>query len=82
MSEYLILAETAIYKNNKLTCLNIYDNFRAVAMPSEFIFDMVILCCPKWTVGDHNVSVKAVANNDRDFEIGNATVNIPHEDFV
>ena len=60
MSEYLILAETIIYKNNKLTCINTYDNFKSVAMPAEFNFDMAILCGPKWSVGEHNLRVKAM----------------------
>ena len=82
MSQYLILAETVIYKNDKLTCMNVYNNFRTVAMPSEFTFDMVILCGPKWSKGEHKVSVKAVTSNGKEIEIGSATVNIPSEDFV
>lgn len=82
MAEYLILAETVLFKNDKLTCINVYNNFRTVAMPAEFKFDMAILCGPQWTVGEHNLSVKAVANNGKEVELGNATVNIPNEDFV
>ena len=82
MSEYLILAETIVYKNEKLTCMNVYNNFRTIAMPAEFNFDMVILCGPKWSVGEHKLSVKAVASNGKEIELGNAAVNIPNEDFV
>ena len=82
MSEYLILAETIIYKNNRLTCINTYDNFRTVAMPAEFNFDMAILCGPKWSQGEHNLKVKAVASNGKEIDLGTAKVNIPHEDFV
>ena len=82
MSEYLLVAETIIYKNEKLTCINVLNSFRTVAMPSEFIFDMVILCGPKWSTGEHKLSIKAVANNGKEIELGNATVNIPNEDFV
>lgn len=82
MAEYLIIAETVIYNNEKLTCLNVYNQFRSVAMPSEFKFDMVIFCGPKWSVGEHHLSVKAVASNGKEIELGNATVNIPNEDFV
>ena len=82
MSEYLIIAETVIYKNDKLTCMNVYNNFRTVAMPAEFNFDMAIMCGPKWSVGDHKLSVKAVASNGKEIEIGSAEVNIPNEDFV
>jgi len=82
MSEYLVLAETIVFKNDKLTCINVLNNFRTVAMPSEFNFDMAIMCGPKWSVGEHKLSVKAVASNGKEIEIGNAAVNIPHEDFV
>ncbi len=82
MSEYLMLAETIIFKNDRLTCINAYDNFRTVAMPAEFNFDMVILCGPKWTVGEHNLSVKAKASNGKEIDLGTATVNIPSENFV
>jgi len=82
MSEYLILAENVIFKNDRLTCINTYDNFRTVAMPAEFNFDMAILCGPKWSVGEHKLSVKAVASNGKEISLGSATVNIPHEDFV
>ena len=82
MSEYLILAETIIYKNNRLTCINTYDDFRTVAMPSEFSFDMAILCGPKWSAGEHKLSVKAVASNGKEIDLGAAIVKIPHEDFV
>ena len=82
MSEYLVLAETIIYKNNRLTCINTYDNFKTVAMPAEFNFDMAIFCGPKWSVGEHKLAVKAVANNGKEIELGTANVNIPNEDFV
>lgn len=82
MSEYLILADTIIFKNNKLTCINVYDNFRTVAMPSEFVFDMAILCGPHWSVGEHNLSIKVKASNGKEIDLGNATVNIPNDDFV
>jgi len=82
MSEYLILAETIIYKNNRLTCINTYDIFNSVAMPAEFNFDMAIICGPKWSVGEHNLRVKAVASNGKEINLGTAKVNIPHEDFV
>ncbi|MCR5261650.1 MAG: hypothetical protein K6C94_07405 [Candidatus Gastranaerophilales bacterium] len=82
MAEYLVLAETVLFKNDKLTCINVYNNFRTVAMPAEFNFDMAILCGPKWSVGEHKLSVKAVASNGKEIELGNATVNIPNEDFV
>jgi len=82
MSEYLILAENVIFKNDRLTCINVYDRFRTVAMPAEFKFDLAIMCGPNWSVGEHKLSVKAKGSNGREVSIGELTVNIPHEDFV
>ncbi|MBQ3310536.1 hypothetical protein IJG72_00515 [bacterium] len=82
MAEYLILAETVLFKNEKLTCINIYDKFTTVAMPAEFGFDMAIMCGPKWSVGDHKLSVKAKASNGKEINLGEAIVKIPHEDFI
>lgn len=82
MAEYLLLAETVVFKNDRLTCINVYDNFRAVAMPAEFAFDMVIMCGPNWSAGEHKLSVKAIASNGKEVNLGEAKVNIPNENFV
>lgn len=82
MSEYLILAENVIFKNDRLTCINIYDRFTTVAMPAEFRFDLAILCGPNWSVGEHKLTVKAVGSNGKEVSIGELTVNIPNENFV
>ena len=41
MSQYLLIAENVTFKDNKLSCINIYDNFSAVALPAEFVFDLL-----------------------------------------
>ena len=82
MAEYLILAENVLFKNDKLTCINVYDKLTTVAMPAEFKFDMAIMCGPNWKVGEHKLSVKARANNGKESAIGELTVKIPHEGFV
>ena len=82
MAEYLILAENISFKNNKLTCINIYDRLSTIAMPSEFKFDLAIMCGPNWAVGEHKLVVKAVGSNGKEVYIGELAVNIPNEDFV
>ena len=82
MAEYLILAENIIFKNNKLSCINVYDRLTALAMPTEFTFDMAIMCGPNWKVGEHKLSVKAKGSNGKEVSVGELTVNIPSEDFV
>ncbi len=82
MSEYLVLAESVFFKNNKLTCINIYDRLTTVAMPAEFNFDLAIMCGPNWSVGEHKLTVKAKGSNGKEVSVGELTVNIPKEDFV
>ena len=82
MAEYLVLAENISFKNNKLTCINIYDKFTTVAMPAEFKFDLAILCGPNWTVGEHKLAVKVVSSAGKEVHIGDLAVNIPNENFV
>ena len=82
MAEYLILAENIYFKNNKLSCINIYDKLVTVAMPTEFKFDLAIMCGPNWSVGEHKLSIKARGSNGNEVSVGEITVNIPSEDFV
>ena len=82
MAEYLILAENISFKNNKLTCINMYDRLSTIAMPSEFKFDLAIMCGPNWTPGEHKLAVKAVGSNGKEVYIGELPVNIPNENFV
>ena len=82
MAEYLVLAENVFYKNNKLSCLNIYERLTTVAMPAEFKFDLAIMCGPDWSVGEHKLTVKARGSNGKEISVGELTVNIPNENFV
>ena len=83
MSGYLELAETAIHKNGKTTIINIYNELSAIAMPAEFRFDMAVMCGPKWTVGDHKLTIKVKANDNGDEkQLVETTIKIPHEQFV
>ena len=82
MSEYLILAENVVLKNNRISCINVYDKLSTIAMPAEFKFDFVIMCGPNWSVGEHNLTVKVKGSNGKELTIGNLKVNIPSEKFV
>ena len=82
MSEYLILAENVVLKTNRISCINVYDKLSTIAMPAEFKFDLVIMCGPNWSVGEHNLTVKAKGSNGKELIIGNLKVNIPNEKFV
>jgi len=83
MAGYLELAEAAIHKEGKTYILNIYSELFAVAMPAEFRFDMAVMCGPKWTVGDHKLTIKVKANEDgEEKQLVDTTIKIPHEQFV
>lgn len=83
MAGYLELAETIIFKRNRLSVINAYNELSAIAMPAEFVFDMVVMCGPNWTEGDHKLTVKVKANeNGEELSIAEATVKIPHNNFV
>ncbi len=82
MAEYLVLAENISFKNDRLTCINIFDRLSALALPAEFKFDLAIMCGPNWSVGEHKLTIKALANNGKEVSIGELTVNIPNENFV
>ena len=82
MAEYLLIAENITFKNNKLSCINVYESFSAVALPAEFVFDLVAICGPNWTPGEHKVTIKAQTSTGVSFDIGEIMVNIPNENFV
>ena len=82
MAEYLLLAENVMIKNDKLTCINVYNKLSTIAMPSEFKFDLALICGPDWKPGEHKIKIKAKGNNDKEVDIGELTVNIPDKDFV
>ncbi|MGN0005508.1 MAG: hypothetical protein ACI37Z_06025 [Candidatus Gastranaerophilaceae bacterium] len=82
MSGYFLIAENIIFKNNKLTCINIHNELAAIAMPAEFKFDMAVICGPKWTTGEHKLTIKVRANGGEEIVLSESTVNILNEDFV
>ena len=82
MSGYFLIAENIIFKNNKLTCINIHNELAAIAMPAEFKFDMAVICGPQWTAGEHKLTIKVRANGGEEIVLSESTVNILNEDFV
>ncbi len=82
MSGYFLIAENVIFKNNKLTCINMYNELSAIAMPAEFRFDMAVICGPNWSAGEHKLTIKVKANGGEEILLSESTVNILNEDFV
>ena len=81
-SQYLLLAESILYKNNKLTCINIFDQFVAVHLPAEFVFDLAVICGPGWEPGIYNVEINVKTNDSDISNIGNIDVTINSDTFV
>jgi len=81
-NQYLLIAENIIYRNTKLTCINIFDHFVAVKLPAEFTFDMVVICGPGWDAGKHEITMNAVTDGEEQVEIGKIEFEIPNENFV
>ena len=81
-SQYLILAENIVYKNNKLSCINIMDQFMVVKQPTEAYFDLAAICGPGWDEGEYNIAIKVQLDEEEVFEIGASKINVPHKDFV
>jgi len=81
-SQYLLLAENITYKNNKLSCINIIDQFLVMQLPSEAYFDLVAICGPGWDEGDYAITIKVQTDENEIHELGKTEVKIPSKDFV
>ena len=82
-SQYLIVAENITFKNNKLSCINIYEQFLAIKLPAEFSFDMAVICGPGWDVGEYDLNIDIKINESEETtQLGTIKVNIPTENFV
>lgn len=81
-NQYLILAENIVYKNNKLSCINVLDQFFVVKLPSEAYFDLVAICGPEWEPGEYELTIKVQTDDNEIFELGKTKIEVPNTDFV
>ena len=81
-NQYLILAENITYKNNKLSCINILDQFMVMQLPAEAYFDLVAICGPGWDEGEYDVTIKVQTDDNEIHEFGKTRVKVPSKDFV
>lgn len=81
-SQYFMLAENIVYKNNKLSCINVMDQFLVLKLPTESYFDLVAICGPGWEPGEHKVSIKVQLDDEEIYELGTSEINVPNKDFV
>lgn len=81
-NQYLMLAENITYKNNKLSCINVIDQFFVVKLPAEAYFDLVAICGPDWEEGEYELTIKVQSDDGELFELGKTNIKIPNRDFV
>jgi hypothetical protein len=81
-NQYLVIAESLIYKNNKLTAINMYDQFVAMQLPAEFDFDLAVLCGPGWAEGAYSLDIFIEPKGAESFKLGVINFDIPSENFV
>ncbi len=79
--KYLLIAETAYLKNNRLTAVNIWNDFSAVFLPAKFDFDLAFICGPGWPKGEYDLIFKIKIKNTIK-TLGNVKVDVPNPDFV
>lgn len=81
-NQYLVIAENITYKYNKLSCINIYDQFMTFSLPAESFFDLAVMCGPGWEPGEYDLKINVQVDNQETAELGSVKTNIPHSNFV
>jgi hypothetical protein len=81
-NQYLVIAENITYKYNKLSCINIYDQFMTFSLPAESFFDLAVMCGPGWDPGEYDLKINVQIDDDEPVELGSVKTNIPHDNFV
>ncbi len=79
--KYFLIAETAYLKNNRLTAVNIWNDFSAVFLPAKFDFDLAFICDPGWSKGEYDLIFKIKIKNNIKTP-GNVKINVPNPDYV
>ena len=80
--QYLLVAEQIAFRNNKLTTINVWDQFTALHLPAKFNFDLVFICGPGWEAGEYDLSFKVRSQASEVFELGSIKINIASDKSV
>ena len=81
--QYLLVAEQMLFKNNRLTVINVWDQLTAIHSPAKFNFDLAFICGPNWEPGEYDLKFKIKANATNEiFEVGAIKVKIANEQSV
>jgi hypothetical protein len=76
---YLIIAEQVIFRNNKLSIMNVWHQFTALHLPAKFNFDLVFICGPGWEAGEYDLTIKVKSKVNEPVEVGTIKVNIVND---
>lgn len=79
---YLIIAEQISYRNNKLSAVNIWDQFIALQLPAKFNFDLAFICGPGWQAGKYNLTFKVKSQVNEPIELGSIMIDMINEKSV
>jgi len=79
---YLLIAEQILFRNNKLSAINIWDHFSALHLPAKFDFDLAFICGPGWEAGEYDLNFKIKANHDEIVELGAIKATIPNDKSI
>ena len=80
--QYLLIAEQISFRNNRLSAINIWDNFSTFSLPCKFVFDMACICGPTWKSGEYDLKFKAIAKDPEPIAIGGLKAVIKNESSV
>ena len=80
--QYLIVAEQVSFRNNKLSIINVMDQFTALHLPAKFNFDLVYICGPEWHAGEYDLTFKVKSEAMEVFELGTIQIKIDNKKSV
>lgn len=80
--QYLLLAEQIIFRNNKLSLINVMDQFLAIHLPASFNFDLAFICGPGWQPGNYDLMFKVQIDDKDPVELGAIKATIDSEKSI
>ena len=80
--QYLVVAEQISFRNNKLSVINVMDQFTALHLPAKFNFDLVYICGPEWNPGEYDLTFKIKSEAMEVFELGTIGIKIDNSKSV
>ncbi len=80
--QYLIVAEQISFRNNRLSVINVWDQFSALHLPAKFNFDLAFICGPNWDEGEYELKFKVRSGKNESVELGTVKAEIKNRQSV